>query len=254
MLWYKAWLDTRWRFSLTLVVLLVFACGTVMSFPMVQKLVAQIPQTPVIADDDLQQEFSDSLEAIRTFTGYAWTQWFAGNFVGLLTLAAALLGAGSPLVKSGSGALFSLALPASRERWIGTRAGLGLAELFVLALAPSIAFAVLAPLVDQHFSFLDAVVYGLCAFVSASVFFAVALLLSTVFDDVWRPMLLAVVAAIVIAAGGMLFPEGTGLFAAMAGQSWFFDASLPWPTLLVSAAAAAGLVYAAGANLARRDF
>jgi hypothetical protein len=89
MLWYKSWIDTRWRFVLTLVLLVVFACGTVMSFPMVQRLVAQIPQTPVIADEELQQEFTDSLEAVRTFTGYAWTQWFAGNFAGLLTLASA---------------------------------------------------------------------------------------------------------------------------------------------------------------------
>jgi len=253
MLWYKSWIDTRWRFVLTLVVLVVFACGTVMSFPMVQRLVAQIPQTPVIADEELQQEFTDSLEAMRTFTGYAWTQWFAGNFIGLLTLAAALLGAGSPLVRSGSGALFSLALPASRERWIGTRAGVGLAELFVLALAPSIAFAVLAPIVDQQFSLVDAVVYGLCAFVIASAFFAVSMLLSTVFNDVWRPMLLTVVAAIVVAGIGTLFPDG-GLYMAMAGGSWFYDASLPWVELLVSAAAAAALIYAAGANLARRDF
>jgi hypothetical protein len=49
-------------------------------------------------------------------------------------------------------------------------------------------------------------------------------------------------------------PGSHGLFAAMAGGDWFYDASLPWPELLVSAAAAAGLVYAAGANLARRDF
>jgi hypothetical protein len=253
MLWYKSWIDTRWRFVLTLVLLVVFACGTVMSFPMVQRLVAQIPQTPVIADEELQQEFTDSLEAVRTFTGYAWTQWFAGNFAGLLTLAAALLGAGSPLVRSGTGALFSLALPASRERWIGTRAGVGLAELFVLALAPSIAFAVLAPIVDQQFSFVDAVVYGLCAFVIASAFFAVSMLLSTVFSDVWRPMLLTVAAAIVIAGIGTLFPNG-GLYMAMAGGSWFYDASLPWVELLVSAAAAGALIYAAGVNLARRDF
>ena len=40
----------------------------------------------------------------------------------------------------------------------------------------------------------------------------------------------------------------------MAGGSWFYDASLPWVALLVSAAAAVALIYAAGANLARRDF
>lgn len=254
MLWHKAWLDTRWRFLLALVALLVFACGTVMSFPTVQRLAAAVEPATVTADESLRQELQESLEVSRTFRGYAWSQWFAGNFPTLLVLVAALLGSGSPLVKSGSGSLFSLALPVSRGRWIGTRAGLGLAELFVVALAPSIALAVLAPLVDEQLSLSEAIVHGLCAFGVASLFFSAAVFLSTLFNDIWRPLLLTCLAAILVGAIGMALPDEHGLFAAMAGESYFYDGSLPWAELLISAAAAAALVYAAAANVARRDF
>jgi hypothetical protein len=254
MLLYKSWLDTRWRFLLALVALLVFACGTVMSFPTVQKLLAAIEPATLTANESLQQELQESIETSRTFRGYAWSEWFAGNFPALLVVVAALLGSGSPLVKGGSGALFTLALPVSRRQWIGTRAGLGIAELFAVALAPSIALAALAPLVGQQFSLSEAVVYGLCASVVASLFLGAAMFLSTLFNDVWRPLLLTCLAAIAIAAVGMALPEDHGLFAAMGGRSYFYDGSLPWAELLLSAAAGAALIYAAAANVARRDF
>jgi hypothetical protein len=254
MLWYKSWVDTRWRFLLGLALLLVLACATVVSFSAVQQIAASLPAGPVVADGALQQEIRESLEAIRTFRGYAWSQWFAGNFVGLLTIVAALLGSGSPLMKGGSGALFSLALPVARDRWIVSRAATGLAELFVLALAPSVAIPLLAPLVGQQFSIADAVVYGLGAFAVASLFFGVALYLSTVFNDVWRPLLLTCLAAVAIAVSGALLPESRGLFQAMAGRSYFYTGALPWPELAISAAGAAALVYAATATIARRDF
>jgi hypothetical protein len=254
MLWYKSWLDTRWRFVLALVVLLVLACGTVVSFPTVQKLVAAVDPATVTADESLRQELQESLEASRTFRGYAWSQWFAGNFPALLVLAAALLGSGSPLVKSGSGALFSLALPVTRGRWIGTRAGLGIAELFVVAFAPSVALAALAPLVGEQLAVSEAIVHGFFAFVGAGLFFSVAVFLSTLFNDVWRPLLLTCLAWVAVVAIGTVLPEGRGLYAAMMGRSYFYGGPLPWPELLAAAAAAPALVYAAAANVERRDF
>ncbi|HJR71363.1 MAG TPA: hypothetical protein VKA43_15070 [Gammaproteobacteria bacterium] len=254
MLWHKSWIDTRWRFLLGLVILVVLACGTVMSFSTVQGLAAALPPGAVVGNDALQQELLESLDLIRTFRGYAWSEWFAGNLLGLLTLFAALLGSGSPLVKSGSGALFSLALPVSRGRWIGTRAAAGLAELFVLALVASVAVPVVASLAGEQFGLAEAAVYGACAFVGASLFFAVAMFFSTLFNDVWRPLLLTCLAALAVATAGLLLPENGGLFAAMRGGSYFYDGGLPWAELLVSAAGAAGLIYAAAANVARRDF
>lgn len=254
MLWYKSWLDTRWRFLLGLVILVVLACGTVVSFPMMQELAAAVQPGTVVGPGSLQQELQESLELVSTFRGYVWSQWFSGNLPAVLTLFAALLGSGNPLVKSGSGALFSLALPVSRERWIGTRAATGLAEIFALALATSVAVAALAPLVGESFAFADLVVYALCAFVVASLFFAVAVFFSTLFNDVWRPLLLTCLVAIGIGIVGALLPERYGLFQAMGGVSYFYGDGLQWVELTISAAGAAGLIYAAAANVARRDF
>jgi hypothetical protein len=254
MLWYKSWLDTRWRFLLLLALLSVLACGTVMGFRTVQGLTAALSPEAITGNEALQREIRESFELGRTFRGYAWSSWFADYVLQLLPLVAALLGSGSPLVKSGSGALFSLALPVSRERWIAARAGMGLVELLVLALVPSVAIPALAPMVGEQFALVDAIVYGLCAFVVASLFLGLAMFFSTLFNDVWRPLLLTCLAAVALAMFGSLLPENYGLFQAMAGGDWFYGGSLPWAELALSAAAAAALVYAAAANVARRDF
>ena len=44
MLWYKSWLETRWRFVIGLVVLILSACGTVFTYPEVVKLLPLAPQ------------------------------------------------------------------------------------------------------------------------------------------------------------------------------------------------------------------
>jgi hypothetical protein len=250
MLWHKAWVDTRWRFFLGLALLLVFVCGSALTFPRVRDLFSSM-QLPVMDDEEAATAFRAQLEMMRTFRGYVWSQWFSQTFPALLTIAAALLGSGSPLVKGASGALFSLALPVSRSRWIGTRAGTALAELLVLALAPSVAFAVLAPVVGEQFAVTEAIAYGLSTFVGASLFLGLAMLLSTLFSDVWRPFLLTCVGAIAI---GVLVPYDHGLFRAMGGSSYFFSGTLAWPELLVSAVGAASLVYATAARTGRRDF
>lgn len=250
MLWHKAWIDTRWRFLLGLALLLVLACGSSLVFPRVRDFLGSM-QLPLVEDEEAAASFRETLEFLRTFRGYAWSQWFSQNFPVLLTIMAALLGSGSPLVKGGSGALFSLALPVARGRWIGTRAGTAAAELLVLALIPSLVFAALAPVVGDRFAVTEAIAYGISGFLGASLFLGLAVLLSTLFSDVWRPLLLTCVAAVVVA---VVVPHDHGLFQAMGGRSYFFTGTLAWPELLVSALAAAGLVYAAGARLARRDF
>ena len=62
MLWYKAWLDTRWRFLLGLALLLVFACGTVVSFPTVQELVRSVSPSEIGGSEALRQELQESIE------------------------------------------------------------------------------------------------------------------------------------------------------------------------------------------------
>ena len=255
MLWYKAWLDTRWIIVIGGVLLLLSAGSTVFGFDSVQKIIDAMP--PVVSNDDnpFREQMREAMEVSRTFRGYAWSNWFSGNSVWYLTILAAVLGSGTPLSRSGRGLLFSLALPVSRERWITTRAATVLAELFVAAFVPGLVIVGLAPLEQQQFALGESLVYGASAFVGASVFLGLASFLSTVFEDVWRPLLITFCAALVIAsASEYVLPQGRGLFAAMGGRSYFFGGTVLWLELSLCVAATAALIYAAAANIARRDF
>jgi len=114
----------------------------------------------------------------------------------------------------------------------------------------------LSPAVGQSYSVVTALVHGLCLFVAGTVFFSLALFLSTMFGDIWRPLLLALCAAAVLALAD-LFVDGLSRYSvigAMTGERYFRGGGLPWPGLIVSAALSAAMLYGAVANLARRDF
>ena len=115
MLWYKSWLETRWRFLIGLAVLVVAACGIVLSY-------TGIAATAARQSGRRRRPAARSVTAIEeaiavqgTYRGFVWYQWFQQNFTNLATLFAALLGSGSALSGSGRGLLFTLALPVSRR-------------------------------------------------------------------------------------------------------------------------------------------
>ena len=82
-------------------------------------------------------------------------------------------------------------MPVSRARVLGVRAATAVAELLALALIPSLMLPLLSPAVGQSYGFADALVHGTCVFVAGLIFFSLAFLLSSVFSDIWRPLLIA---------------------------------------------------------------
>src|SRR5438046_2728230 len=44
MLWYKSWLETRWRFAIGLAILILSASGTVLAYPRVVALLPLVPR------------------------------------------------------------------------------------------------------------------------------------------------------------------------------------------------------------------
>lgn len=251
MLWYKSWLDTRWRFLIGLAVVLAAACGIVVTYPQVQEILNRV----VSGDGGSNgRALAQAIEAQGTYRGYVWVQWFDQNLGGLVTIFAASFGSGSPLSGSGRGLLLSLSLPVTRPRWVGARAGTGLAELLVLAFGGSIAITLLSPFIGERFSLGDAVVHGACMAAVGAVFFGIASLLSTAFNDVWRPLLLSCAAAVAWAMVENAVFDGDGLFALMSADDYFRNGSVPWIGLLVSVALTAALLLAAAANVARRDY
>jgi len=93
-------------------------------------------------------------------------------------------------------------------------------------------------------------------FIGGSVFFSLTVLLSTVFGDIWRPLLIALSVAMVVSLLEQVFRDqlSSGIFHVMSAESYFRSGVLPWPGLLASVALSAGLLWASAVNLARLDF
>ena len=255
MLWYKSWLDTRSRFLIGLALLACSAGATVFTYPKVQELLTTMPSLEL--GGELGRKVREAALLSREYRGYVWAQWYRQNLIQLWTIFAVILGTGGLLSQmSGGGALFTLSLPASRRELVTVRAAAGLAELLVLALVPSLLIPLLSPGIGQTYAVGDALVHALCLFVAGTVFFSLAFVLSTVFTDIWRPLLLALLAAVLLGLsetfiGGL---ARVGVIGAMSGERYFRGGGLPWPGLLVSVALSAAMLYGAALNLARRDF
>ena len=255
MLWYKAWLETRWRFLIGIAILVLSVVGTVLAYPRVERVLPLMPS--VDTSSLVGQRIKAIADLSRTYGGYIWAQWLRQNNVQMLSLFAALLGTGGLLSQAaGGGRLFTLSLPVSRDRLFGVRAATGLTELAILAFVPSLLLPLLSPTVGQTFRIGAALAYGACAFVASTVLFSATSLLSTVFNDIWRPALIVCAIATAIGVYEPFLGEISrySLFGIMDGETYFRDGGLPWLGLLASAAVSAAMLIAASRNLARQDF
>ena len=251
MLWYKAWLETRWRFLIGLAVLPALAAVTVLGYPKVMELLRAMPQ--VDPGSSMSRRIGEGVALASTFNGYIWSQWFLKALPQTWTLFAALLGAGGILsqVQRGEG-LFTLSLPVSRMRLTGVRAATCLAELLVLAVVPSLLIPILAPAIGHSFAVSDTIVHALCLFTAGSVFFSLSFLLSTIFPDVWRPFLIVFCLGLVEQV--LRDFAQVGMFRVMSAETYFRGDGLPWLGLVAGVALSAAMLYGAARNLARRDF
>ena len=256
MLWHKAWLETRWRFIIALLILTVLAGGNVFDYLATQRLLpaAASIKVPAAEATGIAGAIRDAIEIQKDFRGFIWYQTFRQNLTQMGVFFAILLGCGGILSESSKGsALFTLSLPVTRRQLIGARTGAGLAQLLAISLVPPLAIPILAASIGQHFTIVDALAHGICIFFVGAVFFSLAAFLSTLFADIWRPLLIAIAIACVIAILSTVIPQ-LGIFSVMSGESYFKTGSLPWAGFLTSAVIATALLYSAAETLERRDF
>jgi ABC-type transport system involved in multi-copper enzyme maturation permease subunit len=255
MLSYKLWLETRWRFAIGLALLVCSAGATVFTYSTLIELLPLVPRDG--GDNGLAVRIREAAEVVRDYRGYVWFQWFNKNLTQVWTLFAAVLGTGGLLAQATrGGALFTLSLPVTRARLVWVRAAIGLAELAALALVPSLIVVALSPAIDQSYGVADALVHSACIIVAGSVFFSLASLLSTVFGDVWRPLLLTLLAAFGLAVVEVMVPAVSrfSVFTVMSAAGYFRGDGVPWLGLLASAAASLAMLVGATRNMARQDF
>lgn len=255
MLWYRAWLETRWRFVIGFALLTLSAVGVVLAYPKVISLLPLVPSGDT--GGEIGHRIREAAALAREYRGYIWSQWFGQNLVQTWTILAVLLGTGGLLAQaSGGGALFTLSMPVSRTRLLAVRAATGLVELLALAVLPSLVIPLLSPAVGETYSSGSALVHAACLFVAGAAFFSLAFLLSTIFGDLWRPLLLPLCAAAVLAFYEPFFPglARYSVYRVMRAEAYFRTGALPWPGLLASGLASAAMLYAAAVNIARHDF
>jgi ABC-type transport system involved in multi-copper enzyme maturation permease subunit len=252
MLWYKSWLETRWRFIIGLAILMLSAAGSVLAYPQVMKLLPAADTLPTTGE--VGRRIREGVELSRNYHGYIWSQSFGQNLMQMATLFAVLLGSGGPFCHGSE--LYTLSMPASRHRLLGIRAAAGLAELFVIILISSLLIPLLSPAIGQTFGVGSTLVHGLCLFIASATFFSLAVLLSTSFSDMWRPLLIACAVAVVVALCGSVLRslEPYSIFHLMSGETYFRTGQFPWLGLLMATAASAAMLYGAAINIARRDF
>lgn len=254
MLWHKAWMDTRWRFVAGVIVLVLSAMGTVFGFPLVAGRVMSMGELPQ-GGGLVNEAIREAVELSRTFRGYVWMNGFSQNLSELSVLFAVLLGSGG-LRSEAVGTLYTLSLPFSRRAFMGTRAAVGLVELAVVTLIPSLAIAALAPAVGERFPVADAFVHGVCLFVGVAVYFGLSFWLSTRFPDPWRPGLIAFgIWAVMGFCKALLFRSGAWeRFDVASGASFFRGHGVPWLGLIVFAVVSAALVHRAIVSVERQDY
>lgn len=244
MLWYKSWLDTRWQFLTGLALLVCSAIATVLAYPEVQRLLPSMTFDPAT---ETGRRLQGAILLASEYRGYIWWEWFHSNLRNLAVFFAVLLGSTSSLTAS-KGALFTLSLPVSRRQLVNARTIVGLVEVFVLAVAPSMLIPVLSAIIREGYGATAALIHGLCAAVVVATFFLLALWLSTIFEDLWRPLVISLAIAF-----GLSFVDRsmTGILSA---ETYFRYGRLPWIGLIANAAVAAAMYFAAGRSLARREF
>ena len=108
MLWQQAFLETRWRFLVGLILLAVSAAFVVMGYPQVMALAQSVTPVP---DTSLGREIAETMALSKTYEGYVWSQWFRQNGAQLGSFFAAIIGTGGLLSQGTSARLFTSGPP-----------------------------------------------------------------------------------------------------------------------------------------------
>jgi hypothetical protein len=253
MLWYKAWRDTRWRFLIDLGILTGVTLANVLAYPSVRGLLeAGLVAGP---SDLLAHEINWVAQVSSSFRGYVWVQLVRQNLFYLWTIFAVLLGAEGPFSQR-TGAIFTLSLPVSRRRVCAVRAATDLGELCLLALIPMLLIPLAAPAVGYTYAFTDSLVHGVQILIGGAVFYCLALLLATIFDDRWRPIIITLAVAVVgnlcanfIAAAAPFNPASI-----MVGENYFRTGMPAWAGICIWPGVSAAMLYAAVRSIEARDF
>jgi hypothetical protein len=222
MLWYKGWLETRFR--------LLFSLGAMSLFLTLMHSFATSIKTSVL---------------IFMVTLYGQTM--------VMITCAMMGGAGidtQPAFQAAKGlhgsTIFTLSLPVSRLRLLAVRACIGWLETAGAIAAFFSAMWLVSPLLRARVAPFDLFEYAATLFACASAIYFLSVLLATFLDDQWRMW------GTMIAMGAVWWlsertwlPAFANIVRATGKNSPLFTHSMPWSAMSFAVALAAALFYAA---------
>lgn len=193
MLWYKAWLETRFRFLIGAVMILGLCAFFVIGNPLILwqwnedlRLRPELYNPPWL------------FRAMEDYPFFIWHFLFQDMLQKLWVLFAVLLGFGGISRESAQGtAGFTLSLPVSRARLLNVRTATGFLEIVFLGLIPAAAIPLLSLIIGKPYPILHGLAHSLFLIAGGSVFYAMAVFLSALIRDEYTPALIGIsVAAI----------------------------------------------------------
>jgi len=238
MLWYKAWLETRSRF------LVMFIGVTVLFSVLVWHREMGAESWSGIG------YYNDILHSSQAMLDLIWVPVIC------------MLMMGGLLRENASGAAsFTLALPVSRNRLMGVRIGMGFLQALALGVLPSCCMYAVAHFTGKAYSPSQLAFHVLLLLSGGSVFFGLAVLISSLIEGEYTAPAVALGIAIVMVMGlgeQQLKPFNPIEF--MMGSA-FLDrhsnllvGAFPWSVACIWLALSLALLFAATTFIARRDF
>ncbi len=236
MLWYKAWMETRSRFLISLIGMVVLCAGFIFHLD------------------------RDAISSVKV--DYYYYVLFAGNsmLVVMWLLAVTLTMMGGLIREKVSGAFaFTMALPVSRARLIAVRICMGLAQAFALAIIPWVTMLSVGSIAGKTHSISQAAYYLILLLGGGMPFFAMSVLVSSLITGEYTAPMVSlgvIVATAVGLSGRALRPYSPWAF--MTGREYLNEQTnllafpIPWLQVAIYLAFA-GLLLAISVRVTQRE-
>jgi hypothetical protein len=223
MLWYKAWLETRWRFIFMLATIAVMWVPDLLGLPS-QRLAIALRLAAVLQFSVTALFLAGA--GINTQTFYAATTGYHGSM------------------------LFTLSLPVSRRRLFLVRAGLGALETWVFI---AVLVSVMVLRAPQALSSAEALRYAARAMICIMAVYSLSALLACFLDEMWQFMS----SALVLGALAALMSRSSlvAQFSPLRGLTVYpAHATMPWAPVMASIVITVVLVCSSLLVLRRKEF
>lgn len=242
----KELIEARWKLAIGLLLALVTVVSAAFTYESSKAWLSGpgVEQIPDYLRAQLEQTLS-------SYDAFIWSQWFAGN--GIVPALAALLGGALIAGEVSRSTIFLLlSKPLSRERILLLKYGVSAGMLLAVLVVGDLVLLAVTALLGHPQPLLGNALSTLLFWLGTLSVLGVATLLSVVFNDVLRPVALALVVSVLLGLPGLL----------PGGENWNLPrywASLPayqgasFPTIELAVSLVAAVLPLAGALLLFRN-